>query len=28
MGAMYSRVSSAIFGDWNACGKVIDSNGI
>jgi len=22
MGAMYSRVSSAIFGDWNACGKV------
>lgn len=28
MGAMYSRVSSAIFGDWNACGKVIDNNGI
>ena len=21
-GAVYSRVSSNIFGDWNACGKV------
>ncbi|CBJ33588.1 conserved unknown protein [Ectocarpus siliculosus] len=23
MGAVYSRVSSHIFGDWNACGKVM-----
>ena len=23
VGAVYSRVSSAIFGDWNACGKVV-----
>ena len=23
MGAVYSRVSSIIFGDWNACGKVM-----
>ncbi len=23
MGALYSRVSSHIFGDWNACGKVM-----
>ena len=23
LGAVYSRVSSAIFGDWNACGKVM-----
>ena len=23
MGAVYSRISSQIFGDWNACGKVM-----
>ena len=23
LGALYSRVSSHIFGDWNACGKVM-----
>jgi hypothetical protein len=23
VGALYSRVSSHIFGDWNACGKVM-----
>ena len=23
MGALYSRISSHIFGDWNACGKVM-----
>jgi len=23
MGAVYSRISSHIFGDWNACGKVM-----
>ena len=23
LGALYSRISSAIFGDWNACGKVM-----
>ena len=23
VGALYSRASSHIFGDWNACGKVM-----
>ena len=23
VGALYSRISSHIFGDWNACGKVM-----